>query len=190
MTAAHPYRLVVALDLNQYASIVLEHALDQAVRHSEPDLHFLTVVDDAARIAEVKSQLAGAVLPVLDTIDRTKWSVRLHVRTGVIAEEIANLAGEIEAQLIVIGRFGTHHPHRHLAKTAGDILDLAPCPVLVAGITETTHVQTSPQCPDCARTRLETHGERWFCERHSDGQAGISTIVPFGSNFTGGTLMW
>jgi hypothetical protein len=157
------------------------------VRHTAPDLHFLCVVDDAGAIEATKKRLAELVLPALDVIDRARWSVRLHVRAGRAAEEIADLAGEVGARLVVIGRFGVHHPHRHLAKTASDIIDLAPCPVYVAVLAEGA-VQTSPICPDCAKARSESEGERWFCDRHRSDR--VSTRVLFGSNFTGSSQLW
>jgi nucleotide-binding universal stress UspA family protein len=184
-----PYRIVVGLDLDQYSEIVLEHALDQAARHRAPDLHFLTVTDRPADCDGVKTRLAALVLPGLESIDRSAWSARLHVRAGETAQEIADLASEIRAQLIVIGRFGVHHPHRHLAKTASDILDLAPCPVLVAGLVGDGS-QRSPQCDDCARVRIETEGEKWFCERHSGERTRFSTLIPFGGGFSGSSEMW
>ncbi|MFT3692351.1 MAG: universal stress protein [Kofleriaceae bacterium] len=187
METEHTHRMVVALDLEQYSDIVLEHALDQAARHRNPDIHFLTVIERPADCDATKNRLAAQVLPAIQAIDRTNWSVRLHVRAGNAPEEIANLAGEVDAHLIVIGRFGVHHPRRHIAKMASDILDLAPCPVLVATLDGDSK---SPQCDDCAKTRLETNGERWFCQRHSGDRARISTLVPFGSNFTGSGLMW
>ncbi|HEY0255323.1 MAG TPA: universal stress protein [Kofleriaceae bacterium] len=187
MESEHTHRIVVALDLEQYSDIVLEHALDQAARHKRPDLHFLTVIERPADVSEMKNRLAERVLPAIQAIDRTSWAVRLHVRAGSAPEEIAALAGEVDAHLIVIGRFGIHHPRRHLAKMASDILDLAPCPVLVATLRDE---EKSPQCDDCAKARIDTNGERWFCMAHSGDRARISTLVPFGSNFTGSGLMW
>lgn len=181
------YGIVVAVDLGQFSSIVVEHALDQASRHDAPDLHFLTVVDRAADIDTTKRALADLVLPSISAIDRSDWTLRLHVRAGKVAEELAALAAEVGAQLIVIGRFGTHHPHRHLGKTAADIVELAPCPVLVTALVEDP-MQTSPICPDCAKVRAETDGERWFCARHRDDR--VSMRVPFGSVFTGSTQLW
>jgi nucleotide-binding universal stress UspA family protein len=181
------YAIVVAVDLGQFSSIVVEHALDQAARHSAPDLHFLTVVDKADAIEETKRQLADLVLPSISAIDRSDWSLRLHVRAGKAAEEIAALAAEVGAQLIVAGRFGTHHPHRKLAKTAAEILELAPCPVLVAALVEDPP-RSSPICPDCAKVRAETDGERWFCARHRSDR--VSTRVPFGGGFTGSNQLW
>jgi nucleotide-binding universal stress UspA family protein len=183
------HRIVVALDLEQYSEIVLEHALDQAARHRTPDLHFLTVVERPAECVEMKKRLAQLVLPALQAIDRATWTVHLHVRAGDAPKEIAALALEVGAHLIVIGRFGTHHPHRHIAKMASDILDLAPCPVLVAGLSgDDSHA--SPQCDDCAKMRAETGGEKWFCVRHSGDRARMTALVPFGSSWTGSNELW
>jgi len=183
------FRMVVALDLEQYSQIVLDHALDQAARHRAPDIHFLCVIAHPADVPEVKDRLASLVLPALDSLASTEWSARLHVRAGQAAEEIAGLAGELRAQLIVIGRFGVHHPHRHIAKTASEILDLAPCPVLAVGLVDDAP-ETQAQCADCVAIRKDTHGNNWFCMKHRDNRARISTLVPFGSNFTGSRLMW
>jgi nucleotide-binding universal stress UspA family protein len=181
------YAIVIAVDLGQFSSIVVEHALDQAARHDAPDLHFLTVVDKADAIEETQRRLADLVLPSISALERSDWSLRLHVRAGKAAEEIAALAGEVGAQLIVAGRFGTHHPHRKLAKTAASIVELAPCPVLVAALVEDPP-RTSPLCPDCARIRVETEGERWFCARHRSDR--VSMRVPSGFGFTGSNQLW
>jgi len=181
------YAIVVAVDLEELSSIVVEHALDQAARHDAPDLHFLTVVEKADDIDATKRRLADLVLPSISAIDRSDWTLRLHVRAGKIAEELAALAAEVGAQLIVIGRFGVHHPHRNLAKTAAEIVELAPCPVLVAALVEDPQ-RISPICPDCAKVRVESSGERWFCDRHRGDR--VSTRVPFGSGFTGSNQLW
>ncbi|HET9992285.1 MAG TPA: universal stress protein, partial [Kofleriaceae bacterium] len=131
--------------------------------------------------------LADLVLPSISALERSDWSLRLHVRAGKIAQELAALAAEVGAQLIVIGRFGTHHPHRHLAKTAADILEVAPCPVLVAALVEDPP-RTSPICPDCAKIRAETEGERWFCARHQSDR--VSMRVPSGAGFSGSNQLW
>src|SRR5712671_1942946 len=43
------YRMVVGVDLTEYSEIVLEHALDQAARHSAPELHIIHVRERAQR---------------------------------------------------------------------------------------------------------------------------------------------
>lgn len=187
MTQPTTYGIVVGVALGQFSSIVVEHALDQAARHDTPDLHFLTVVAKPEDIEPTKRKLAEAVMPAISALERVDWTLRLHVRAGKTAEELAALAAEVGAQLIVIGRFGEHHPHRHLAKTAADILDLAPCPVLVAALAQDPP-RVSPICPDCAKVRVETNGERWFCARHRGDR--VSALVPFGAGFTGSNQLW
>ncbi|MEO6772199.1 MAG: universal stress protein [Kofleriaceae bacterium] len=188
------FAIVVGVDLGQFSSFVVEHALDQGARHDAPELHFLTVVDRADEIEATKQRLADLVVPAISAFaspvgsrDRSDWSLRLHVRAGKIAEELAALAAEVGARLMVIGRFGRHHPYRRLAKTAADIVDLAPCPVLVTALVDDPP-RTSPICPDCAKVRVETHGERWFCAQHRGDR--VSTRVPFGGGFTGSNQLW
>jgi nucleotide-binding universal stress UspA family protein len=182
------YRIVVGLDLSEYSEVVLEHAFDQCTRQVGPDLHVVTVVDDPhADLEDIKQRLAAIVLPALDGFDCGDWHLRLHVRAGKPAEEIANLAAEIRAHLIVVGRFGLHG--RRLAAVPSHVLELAPCPTLVVGLTDQSPDRMA-QCAECVAIRMETDGERWFCEKHADGRASLaSTVVP-SSVFTGGSLMW
>ena len=182
-------RIVVAIDLTEYAEIVLEHALDLASRYGAPDLHFVTVAEHPNVDVDVlKTTLAALVLPALDSIDRSDWRVRLHVRTGDGPAEITDLAAEIRAHLIVIGRFGTHRPHRKIGASAAKVVDLAPCPTLVVGLSDQAP-DAIRQCPDCVAARAESDGERWFCTAHTSDEPRLSSIsVP--STWTGGTLMW
>ena len=181
------HRILVALDLSEYADIVLVHALDQAARHAAPDLHFLHVADSAsADLEQAKQQLAELVLPALVDFDGTDWRARLHVGAGKAADEIASLAGELAAHLIVIGRFGTHHPHRRLGSIAARVIDLAPCATLVVGMPPDAEVV---QCVECAAARAASDGERWFCARHAGDRVRLSAIVQPGSTWIGG-LMW
>lgn len=184
------HRIVVALDLLDYSEIVLEHALDQALRHDAPDLHFLTVADDPTDIDGVKRRLAALVLPALEGIDRTGWRVRLHVRVGKAAEEITNLAAEIRANLIVIGRFGVHHPHRRIGTSASRVIDVATCPTLVIGLSDQSP-DAQPECPECVALRSASDGRSWFCPAHAaPDRMRLSAIVGSTVDFTGGGLMW
>ena len=189
--ADQTHRIVVALDLEEYAEIVLEHALDQATRHVAPDLHFLMVVEDSKTdIEEVKRRFAALVLPALEGRDRTNWRVRLTVRTGKAPEEITNLAADIRAHLIVIGRFGVHHPHRRIGLTASRVIDLATCPTFVVVPSDQTP-DSQPACPECVALRSASDGRIWFCPAHSaPGSLHLSTIVGTAPSFTDGGLMW
>lgn len=185
--STHRYRMVVALDTTEYAEAVLEHALDQAARHDAPDLHFLTVVDDAAACDEAKAKLARLVIEGLDTFRHGKpgWYSRLHVRVGKPDEEIANLAAEVQADLLVVGRFGQHR-----GRIVADILAAAGCPALVVGLTEHP-VEAQAQCPACVAVRADSDGERWFCAEHSTtGQLRLSTRLPMSTQGLPGGPLW
>ncbi len=189
------FRMVVALDLSEYAEIVVEHALDQAARHSAPDLHFVHVIDDArdATVDAAKRELGELVGSALDNLgDRANdWRARLHVRAGRAYEEIVSLAAEIDAHLIVCGRFGVHRRFLSHASIAHRILEHAHCPVLAVNLVDRP-VETEAQCPDCVRVRAETDGERWFCDAHSTpGRITLATTrLPPSTSWGGGGLMW
>lgn len=186
-----PHRIVVALDLLEYAEIVLEHALDQARRYEAPDLHFVTVVEGARTdLDDAKQRLEALVVPALEGIDRASWRVHLHVRGGRPAEEITNLAAEIRAHLLVIGRFGVHHPRRRIGTTANKVIDLATCPTFVVTLTDQSP-DAEPQCPDCVALRAASDGRTWFCPVHAaPDRIQLSTIVGPATSLTGGPLMW
>jgi nucleotide-binding universal stress UspA family protein len=155
------YRIVVGIDLSEYADIVLEHALDQAARHDAPELHLLTVTEKRKPSADaVKQALWQRAYPALEAFNAhgTDWRARLHVRRGKPADQIAQLAAEIRSDLIVIGQFGLHH-----SKVPGRVLQAAVCPTLVVGMPE---VLDTAQCPICVAVREHTEGDLWFCDDH------------------------
>jgi nucleotide-binding universal stress UspA family protein len=183
MPATEPkrrYRLVVALDTSDYAPAVLEYALDQAARHEGPDLNVIAVVEPARTVA-------------FDEVARVLRD-RIHVRLGVPAEEIASLVDEVQADLLVVGRFGASPPRRgRRGSVADDVLRLAACPTLVVQIPDYVHVDADIQCADCVTVRRETDGERWFCDEHlasPDARLGlVATLLPHADWGLGGGLM-
>jgi len=189
------YRMVVALDLSEYAEIVLEHALDQAARHDTPELHLLTVQEHGHTPNEdTKRKLTHLVADELETFraDRRDWRARLHVRCGKPVEEIAALAGDVAADLIVVGRFGVHGLKKrlHLGSVAEHVLRHAPCPTLVVQMTD-RGVESEVACAQCVTLRRESGGERWFCDQHLSETAGIATIrFPIATGWNRGGPMW
>lgn len=182
------YRIVVALDQSEYAEIVLEHALDQAARHEHPDLHFVTVVPDESHLAETKDKLAALVLEGLDAFrdHSPDWHARLHVRAGKAAREIVALAQDVNADLIVVGRFGVG---RRIGSTALQVLELATCPTLAVSLVDRPIEEA--QCADCVEVRAESDGEVWFCARHrAPDRVTLATTVLSPIELTGGTLLW
>ncbi|CAN5893934.1 hypothetical protein BH11MYX3_BH11MYX3_12090 [soil metagenome] len=184
------YRVVIALDLTEYSPIVLQHAVELARCHGASELHAVTVVSDRRESERAQRELALLVLPALEELGDTDWTARMHIREGKAPREIADLAGETRAHVLVLGRFGTHRPHRHIGKTASDMIDLAPCPTLVVGLTDQTD-SAVPQCPDCVAARADLDGRRWFCTTHaSPERLQLSARVESGASLTGGGLLW
>jgi hypothetical protein len=109
----------------------------------------------------------------------------LHVRVGEPIEEIANLAGELDADLLVVGRFGVH-PKRGRESIADGVLARVACPTLVVGLG--AHVaEAHPQCPMCVAVREESEGERWFCDDHSSpDRLELTSRLPSSSTSIGG----
>ncbi len=99
---------------------------------------------------------------------RADWHTRLHVRRGRPDEQIIELTEEVNADLLVLGRYG-HAARGKLGSTADRILAEAECPVLlVSGVRD--HSASDQQCPDCVAVRAESEGERWFCDAHHGGR--------------------
>jgi nucleotide-binding universal stress UspA family protein len=179
------YRIVVGIDLSEYADIVIEHALDQAARHDAPELHFLTVKEKRKPASDdLKQALWDRVYPALETFNQygTEWRARLHVRRGAPDEQIAQLADEIRGDLIVVGQFGLHGkniPNR--------VLHVASCPTLVVGMPAAADM--SPRCGMCAAVREDSDGERWFCVAHGATAARLDASITPMTTWSAGALV-
>jgi nucleotide-binding universal stress UspA family protein len=184
------YRIVVGIDLSEYSEIVLEHALDQAARHDAPELHFLTVRERRRPSSDdCKQALWERVYPALETFNRygSDWRARLHVRRGRPEVEIAELAAEIRADLIVIGQFGLHTTRASDNNLPNRVLQQAVCPTLVVGLPAA--VDTSPQCLMCVAVRESTEGGSWFCGQHT-GSRGREHAVSEMTTWSRGSVMF
>jgi nucleotide-binding universal stress UspA family protein len=189
--AVHRYRMVVALDLSQYSDVVIEHALDLAARHDACDIHVVVVHEPDATIEDEKRQLLALTRDELQTFRAAEhdWQVRLHLRTGDIAGQIGALAGEAQADVIVIGRFGRHRASWRTGSVTERVLARAPCSTLVVQLTDQA-VETEPDCPECVAVRKESNGENWFCAAHHAPDRDSLFQFPKAPSFTDGGLMW
>jgi nucleotide-binding universal stress UspA family protein len=171
-------RILVALDRSEYSEIVLEHALDQAVRRGATELHVVTAVADAEEIGAARSWTTALVVEALDSFDCT-IPFNVHVRCGIPAVAIAASAIELNPALVVVGRF---HPR----SVSDEVLELVDYPTLVVGIDG--HL-LEPQCPACGEVRIATKGEQLFCERHSsDVLPSLASRLPSSTHV--GSRLW
>ncbi|WP_040567145.1 universal stress protein [Magnetospirillum molischianum] len=146
-----PKVVLIAVDSSPQQQAVIAAAAEFATECSS-DLHVVSVNDPARHWELGIADPTTAPFDVLDhdVIATLEAAVRqlaerglpchTHARTGLPAEEIARLAVEISADLIVIG-------HRHLSwvgrlidRSVGrDLLDRAPCNVLIVSERENTY---------------------------------------------------
>jgi nucleotide-binding universal stress UspA family protein len=92
-----------------------------------------------------------------------------HLRNGSPAAAICELALDIGADLIVIG--AQHHTgvsRLIFGSVSEKVSRIAPCPVLIIRPkTVPIWERIEPPCPDCAHVQRMTHGDKMWCERHS-----------------------
>jgi endonuclease/exonuclease/phosphatase family metal-dependent hydrolase len=91
----------------------------------------------------------------------------VHVRAGDDpATEIANVARELDADLVVLGE-----PERRFGFMRSDSLfeklhiELA-CPLVIARPLASPLPEIEPPCPACAMARAQSHGQIWWCAAH------------------------
>jgi nucleotide-binding universal stress UspA family protein len=174
-------RILIAVDRSDLAEIVLEHGLDEAVRHAGADLDIVTYVPHSLDIAGARVWLDSLVSENLDTFD-VHGTVTLHVLTGDPVSGIVTLAREMEVDLLVIGQL--HVPSRSEAICA--LAAHYAVPTLVVGMEGTV---LEAQCRACQIERRTSNGEHWFCADHSGGHMPdlVSRIPPMAIH---GSRLW
>jgi nucleotide-binding universal stress UspA family protein len=92
-----------------------------------------------------------------------------HVRIGRPDGEIAQLASDIHADLVVVGAQEKRGFIRSiLGSVAHSLVRIAPCPVLTCRSQETPlSEQIEPRCIDCLSVQRESDHARLWCARHS-----------------------
>jgi hypothetical protein len=90
----------------------------------------------------------------------------------VPAAAIAQLAADLEADLVLVGTHGRRGFSRVLlGSVAEGVVRLAPCPVMVMRpreVAEPALPTLAPPCARCIETRKKTAGKELWCEQHSE----------------------
>ena len=191
MSNLRPFRMVVALDDAEYAENVREHAIDQASRHGTVALHVASVARDPSATKALEQRLTLTVVSALEELrgSFTQWTSRLHIRTGKAHREIADLVAELDADMLVIGRFGLHATLLH-ESIADRVIGLVGCPVLVVGL-GAHELEPQPQCPRCVEVRTNSAAERWFCDVHAaPGRIDLTLRLPSSTTSVRGGGVW
>lgn len=183
------FTILVASDLSEASGYAFEQAARLAQRIPGAELHFVHVTDgdtSEERIRQLGGQLRMYVSEKAASMGGLPGlSVGVHVRHGQPVREIAQMAAELDAALIVLGT--PRHPHLKaltLGSVAEKLLPHAPCPVILAGpkpVEPLVHQPAiEPACPDCLRARASSGGRQWWCARHtSHGATGTGHVYSY-----------
>ncbi len=188
-----PQIVVVGVDYSDTSDLALMHALEIASRSSHAEVHAVHAAPAFPSLGgpqqapepmppvttprelelELERHVDRCIVRFLNQTDPAAplpERVVLHVGVGSATEEIALVARELEAHLVIVGT----HSRRGLSRVllgsvAEGVVRMAPCPVLVVRPREVTPgPRIEPPCPHCVRTRVATGGQRLWCKQHSE----------------------
>ena len=187
-----PYRIVVGVDYSEVSVLALREALRTAAERGQCELHVLhvetavhpyphadpqalaSVGEVVARAFQRLERLVSDELAPFQEMQRQLGvkpfgCVKSHVRIAAPGREIAQLAADLEADLVVVGTQGrTGLARLLLGSVAHAVVTLAPCPVLVVRDKKMRPrpLQLDPPCPSCVTVREQSFGEELWCEQH------------------------
>lgn len=149
--------IVFAVDFSEMTDFVIEAAITQARLREAPELHAIVVLeakgsplrdplgDHGEELAELEETLEARIAEAFERAGHPldapgSWDIEVHARLGTPALEIASLAREVLAELIVMGRHGHTGPRDLiLGSVPSRLLQLARCGVLVVQPSDYAH---------------------------------------------------
>jgi nucleotide-binding universal stress UspA family protein len=188
------YVIVVGVDFSEASELALQRAFELASEQPQAELHLVNVVQTYGPQVAYEMPMDASALTVLTISEARKrfkdyadkalarflegrkqpsplGRVVAHVRFDSIAYEIAQLASDLQADLVVVGTHGRRGLSRVLLGSSAEAtVRLAPCPVLVVrpkALPEAPPV-IAPPCPRCLETRRATAGAELWCEQHRE----------------------
>jgi nucleotide-binding universal stress UspA family protein len=180
----HRPRVVVAgVDFSEISSNALKEASLLVEGSKSSELHVVYVLPAALPPPALGAADGSGLLLVgtmeeatkaLDTVlaPYRQGDARLigHIRVGRPDQEIAQVASDVGADLIVVGTAGKHGVERlMLGSVAESLVRHAPCAVLVhRPRTVPAWELIEPPCRDCLAVRQVTGRATLWCERHSE----------------------
>jgi len=190
-----PYVILVGIDYSTASELALQQALELAAAHPNAELHVVHVVlvfdspasggvassdniglpSIAPRAYEQLQTYVGVSLGAFDKRQNGSAGrplrVSSHLRFHAPAQEIAQLAADLEADLVVVGMHGQGSFARFfLGSVAENVTRLAPCPVLVfrpKGLPP-EYPKIEPPCPGCVEARTSSEGKEYWCAQHRE----------------------
>jgi nucleotide-binding universal stress UspA family protein len=194
MPTNEPYRVVVGIDYSEIGDAALLEALTLAATKVRSEVHVVNVArtygsetyvelgasllaislhEASERLkSHVESKLSQFRPPAGAPADGGIERVVTHLRLTHAAEEIAQLAADLEADLVVVGTHGRRGMRRLLLGSVAEmVVRLAPAPVLVVrpkDVEAQSVPRIEPPCPRCVDVRRTSNGTAFWCEQHSE----------------------
>lgn len=188
-----PHVILVGIDYSEASALALEQSFALAAEKPSAELHVVNVVQTYGPQVVYEMPVDNSALAVLTVTEArkrltqyvdeayTRFSaergaggiqrVVTHVRFDAIADELAQLAADLEADLVVIGTHGRRGLSRLLLGSSAEAtVRLAPCPVLVVrpkAVPEPLP-RIEPPCPRCVEARRASAGAQMWCAQHSE----------------------
>jgi nucleotide-binding universal stress UspA family protein len=122
-------RIVVGVAKSDTARRAADIAVDLAQRY-DAELHLVTAVDRAASAFDSPERRAAEAF-LATYADKVPAGAHVHVLPNDPAAAVLMVAGEVGADLIVVGNRGMKGPGRVLGSVPNTITHGAPCSVLV-----------------------------------------------------------
>ena len=194
-----PYLIVVGIDYSPASDLAFERALELAAERPKAEVHVVNVVNlygahgildgSTEPVGFTSVTLADATTALERHVEQRRAafagslsSVRVHshLRLDAPATEVAQIAADLEADLVVVGTHGRRGVARILLGSVAEaVVRMAPCPVLVVRPKALPEQPPAiePPCPDCLEARRTSAGAEYWCARHRErhGQRHVYT---------------
>jgi nucleotide-binding universal stress UspA family protein len=170
--------VVAAIDFMQQSENVLQTAAKLAST-ANGELHVVHVIphdaagslrgEGALRFSNLADEVRGKLEQLAAELPVAVKRIVLHVRLGSADVEVAQLASDLGADLVVVGTHGHTGLERLLLGSVGaSLIRNAPCPVLVCRPKSVRQwEQILPPCADCRAVQQSTGRKTLWCERHA-----------------------
>jgi nucleotide-binding universal stress UspA family protein len=191
--------VLAGIDFLDLSREVLEKAAELAVS-ADSELHVVHVLSDDEVEAVQGERALGVVKLAADARAKLEkmaadlpLSVKrifLHLGAGKADVEIAQLASDLSADLVVVGTHGRTGLDRLIVGSVAESLTRhAPCPVLTyRPKSVAAWEQITPPCPDCLAVQQSSGRTQLWCERHSERHPRAHTYSEVPESFGMGSL--
>ncbi|HMJ55174.1 MAG TPA: universal stress protein [Polyangiaceae bacterium] len=193
------FLILVEVDFSEHGPSVLQSAADLASTTPDAELHLVHAFGPAVRADQLRwfpalsdltsiedSDAAGAaLLRIAASISLPDTRVCAHVHDGSATTVIAQLAEDIEADLVVVGNHDRAGVNRScFGSVTEKLVRMAPCPVLIIRSKSVPSSEPiAPPCPACEASKRLTWGAHLRCLDHAPRRPGASTPHQTPSSF-------